>query len=183
MLELESPGARDQIEDYLDQTCAPMVSQKPYEERAAIREELRSHLVALVRASVELGASEAEAVRSALQKMGRPTQVARAFGIRRRFPWSGAALVASVILVAVCMAAGRVQATKSAPTTPARTAVAVMDAPAGSNHANLVASAPCESCHRSVVAPIAPLASVKWQKAEVPGVGLYLYRVQKAKGN
>ena len=60
------------IEDYLDRVTAPLVGWKDYDERVALRQEIRAHLDAGIAAFQELGESHDEAVRSALKQLGNP---------------------------------------------------------------------------------------------------------------
>jgi hypothetical protein len=148
VLNFESPETESRIEDYLDQTCAPMVKQKPYEERSAIREELRNHLCALVRASIELGAAESEAVASALRRMGKPQVVARSFGVRRQFPWPALALGLSLLVLAIAI--GGPRSAPPAQDTSPTLQVALGPAPATVAHAQLASTTECYTCHMSV---------------------------------
>ncbi|HLK55703.1 MAG TPA: hypothetical protein VKU00_04025 [Chthonomonadaceae bacterium] len=79
---------RAQIEDYLDQVCAPLVKYVPYAERKERRREMEMHLEALTQAFLELGSDPLEAVTLALKQFGPPQKVAR----RWLHEWERAAL-------------------------------------------------------------------------------------------
>ena len=56
------------VEDYLDHFCVPLVGKVSYEERAKMREELRSQIESVIAAYVELGSTREQAVALALQQ-------------------------------------------------------------------------------------------------------------------
>ena len=64
-----------QIEDYLDQVCAPLTTAVPHNVRREWRAEMQTHLESLTAAHIELGADPAEAVHSALRQFGEAHQV------------------------------------------------------------------------------------------------------------
>ncbi|MCW3054929.1 MAG: hypothetical protein JWN14_4099 [Chthonomonadales bacterium] len=93
-----SPSARPaevQIEDYLDHLCTPLVSVMPYEQRQAIRQEVRSHLLVLAAGHEELGSSPAEAIQAAIQQFGDAKEIGRSllseypqpFVLNAQIPW------------------------------------------------------------------------------------------------
>lgn len=67
----------NQIEDYLDHICAPLVTSVPYEARCTLRQEMRQHLQAATSAHIELGSAPEEAVTQALTQFGEARQIAR----------------------------------------------------------------------------------------------------------
>jgi len=71
--------ADDQIEDYLDHLCAPLVGTVPLAERRNLRDEVRSHLEALAAEYGFQGMTPAEATAAALQELGEPWQVGQTF--------------------------------------------------------------------------------------------------------
>lgn len=144
-----------------------MVDQIDYPERAAIREELRGHLWALIEASIELGMSETEAVRSAIRQMGKPKRLARAFGVRRRIPSQFLVLGASFCVLAGALMVGMPRKVEKAPEPPKTVVqtVALVSNP-GSQHQEWVSKKiPCLSCHadnanlRLAVASLLPPSS------------------------
>jgi len=144
-------GHNNQVEDYLDRTCSPMIGQKPYEERAAIREELRSHVLAAIEASKELGASDSEAVAAALKMVGKPEQVSRSFGVRKKVQWGRFFFAASVVLFAGSLWVSRPQV-QPAPKPDTKGIVAGM--PSGGirdMHVKWTAQHACTECHRASV--------------------------------
>jgi hypothetical protein len=65
------------IQDYLDQVCAPLIGVMSYTARMELRTEIEQHLRALIEAHRELGAPPDTAFALAIEKFGKPEQVAR----------------------------------------------------------------------------------------------------------
>ena len=76
-----------QIEDYLDHLCALLVHKRTYEQRLAIREEVRSHLLVLVGGHEELGSTPAEAIQAAIQQFGDAKQIGHSLLSEYRTPF------------------------------------------------------------------------------------------------
>jgi len=76
-----------QIEDYLDHLCAPLMHKRTYEQRLAIREEVRSHLLVLATGHEELGSSPTEAIRAALNQFGDPHKIGHSLSQQYRRPF------------------------------------------------------------------------------------------------
>jgi hypothetical protein len=64
--------AESLLEDFLDHFCAPLVGIVAYEERIGVRREIASHLDAMAQEYEWQGQGPAQAMRSALSKMGEP---------------------------------------------------------------------------------------------------------------
>ena len=71
------------LEVYLDECEAPL-ARLPETERAGWRDEAQQHLVALVEAHIELGASEEEAVEAALRQFGEPNRLGKKLAVAMR---------------------------------------------------------------------------------------------------
>ncbi len=80
-LPIELPDQRSAalIDDYLERVTAPLVGWKDYDERQALRAEIRAHLEAGIAAFQDLGESRDEAVRSALKQLGNPDKIGRQY--------------------------------------------------------------------------------------------------------
>src|SRR5688572_116869 len=70
-------AADQRVEEYLDRVCGQLPADLTLARRREVREELRTHLGALVEAHRELGASEEEAVEAALRQFGDARRLAR----------------------------------------------------------------------------------------------------------
>lgn len=71
------------LEAYLDE-CEVPLARLPVTERAEWRDEARQHLLALVEAHLEFGASEEEAIETALQQFGEPRRLGKKLAAARR---------------------------------------------------------------------------------------------------
>jgi hypothetical protein len=71
--------ADEQVEDYLDYLCAPLIGFMPYRERQRFRLEAQAHIDALIAEYREQGAARPEAVQRALREFGEPGQVGQVF--------------------------------------------------------------------------------------------------------
>lgn len=69
----------ERVGDYLDCVCVPLAGVLPYAQRTEVHRELESHLVSLAEAYQEMGSRPEEAVGRAIERCGRPEQVARAW--------------------------------------------------------------------------------------------------------
>lgn len=76
-----------QIEDYLDHLCTLLVHKRTYEQRLAIREEVRSHMLLLAGGHEELGSTPAEAIQAAIQQFGDAKQIGRSLVSEYRKPF------------------------------------------------------------------------------------------------
>ena len=65
------------VQEYLDQVCAPLVGKMPYVERIELRMEIEQHFRALIEAHQELGATAERAFSLAVEKFGKPDEVAQ----------------------------------------------------------------------------------------------------------
>lgn len=74
--------AAELLNDYLEHVTAPLVDVASYQEREAVRMELRQHIEALAEAHEELGSDRAEAMRSAIAQFGKADRVGN--GIARQ---------------------------------------------------------------------------------------------------
>ena len=74
-----TPQPHPRLEDYLDRLCVPLVEELSYGERAVIRQEVRTHLLAIVAAHEELGSPPEEAVQFALQQFGEAKEIGNSF--------------------------------------------------------------------------------------------------------
>lgn len=74
------------LEEYLDRFCAPLADHATDEQRLAIREEIRTHILGLVAAYEELGSTPAEALQAALRQFGEADQIGRS--LSREYPSS-----------------------------------------------------------------------------------------------
>ncbi len=69
----------EQIEDFLDHLCAPLIGIVPYRERLAFRQEAHAHIEGLIREFQYEGQEIAAATESALREFGEPWKVGQAF--------------------------------------------------------------------------------------------------------
>ena len=63
------------INDYLERVTAPLVEVSAYEDREALRVELRQHIEDIATAHRELGSDPAEAMRAAIKQFGEPQRI------------------------------------------------------------------------------------------------------------
>lgn len=63
------------IEDYLDHLCAPLLGIVPYVQRYRLRSEAQDHLLSLIEAFRDEGATPAEATALAVREYGEPYQI------------------------------------------------------------------------------------------------------------
>ena len=83
---LDTRPAATHIDDYLDHLCAPLVGKMTYDQRLAVREEVRAHLLVLAAAHEELGGSPGEALQAAMDSLGcEETRTFAGQGIRHAF--------------------------------------------------------------------------------------------------
>jgi hypothetical protein len=71
----EQTLSQAKIEAYLDRICSPLAGTLSADEAAEQRAEMRTHLEALVTAHLELGHTEAEAVKVSLDQFGRKSRL------------------------------------------------------------------------------------------------------------
>ncbi|MCW3051252.1 MAG: FtsW/RodA/SpoVE family cell cycle protein [Chthonomonadales bacterium] len=76
-----------QIEDYLDHLCALLIHKRTYQQRLAIREEVRSHLLVLAAGHEELGSNPVEAIQAAIHQFGDAKQIGRSLLSEYRKPF------------------------------------------------------------------------------------------------
>ena len=71
--------ADEQVEDYLDYLCAPLIGSMPYRERRRFRMEALAHIDGLIAEYREQGFALPEAVQKALREFGEPGQIGQVF--------------------------------------------------------------------------------------------------------
>ncbi|MCW3051249.1 MAG: hypothetical protein JWN14_419 [Chthonomonadales bacterium] len=76
------------LDDYLDHLCAPLIDRMTYEQRLAIREEVRSHVLVLAAGHEELGSSPEEALKAAMQQFGDARKIGRSLLKEYRLPFT-----------------------------------------------------------------------------------------------
>ncbi|MCW3096885.1 MAG: hypothetical protein JWL77_2503 [Chthonomonadaceae bacterium] len=76
-----------QIEDYLDHLCAPLINKTTYEQRLAIRDEVRSHLLVLAAGHEELGSTPADAIQAAIDQFGNAKKIGCSLSSKYRKPF------------------------------------------------------------------------------------------------
>jgi hypothetical protein len=72
-------GADEQIEDYLDYLCAPLIGSVPYRRRLRFRMEVQAHIDGLIMQYQAQGQAPSEAVQTALRELGEPGQAGQDF--------------------------------------------------------------------------------------------------------
>src|SRR5258706_1015126 len=77
--ELVESSLNARMEDYLERVTAPLVGWKDYDERTALRQEIRGHLESGIAAFQELGETREEALHSALNQLGNPDEIGRGY--------------------------------------------------------------------------------------------------------
>lgn len=82
------------LEDYLDHFCVPLVGKISYEERAKMREELRSQIESVIAAHIELGVTREQAIALTLQQFSHVPAVAPLPTISHRNADTAAAIAA-----------------------------------------------------------------------------------------
>jgi len=75
----QQQDCEEQIEDFLDHLCAPLIGIVPYRERLAFRQEAHAHIDGLIREFQYEGQEPMAATESALREFGEPWQVGQAF--------------------------------------------------------------------------------------------------------
>ncbi|HZO86889.1 MAG TPA: hypothetical protein VFB38_01020 [Chthonomonadaceae bacterium] len=71
--------AQEQVQDYLDYLCAPLLGIVPYAVRQSFRQEAEAHLWAIVEEYQEQGLPEEKALYAAMQEHGDPSLIGQAF--------------------------------------------------------------------------------------------------------